>query len=173
MVSVPWRHVNSWLCNGCGLCCREFEVVLRFDEWLNLIRTYGMSVTKAGLNSFYLGKKSDETCLFLCSLYGRWLCGLQNMKPMACKIWPFKILGHPRYGSAREAIFRYNERDFFVYVDSFCPQISWGQPTPELVRKIIPEFIEIALGTRKKQAYSTSSTMSSLFPPANRDYKLI
>ncbi len=173
MVPVSWRHVNSWRCNGCGICCRDFEVSLRFDEWLNMVRAYGVGVTKAGLNSFHIAKKSDETCLFLCSVYGRWLCGLQNMKPMACKLWPFKVLGHPKYGNAKQALFQYNGRNFFVYVDPYCPQIMWGQPTAELTYKIIPEVIEIALGARKKQIHSTSAALNSLLPKTKKDYRLI
>lgn len=164
MVPLPWSYVNSWYCDGCGLCCKEFDVVLRFDEWLNIIRRYGVAVTRAGLNKFYLSKKSDGSCIFLYEYMGRKFCGLQHMKPIACKLWPFKILSRPKYGRANEAIFNYAGRRFYVYVDPFCPGIRWGKPSPELVHKVIPEFIEIALGRRVKQFYSTSRILNQMLP---------
>ncbi|MEM2111884.1 MAG: YkgJ family cysteine cluster protein [Candidatus Bathyarchaeia archaeon] len=173
MVPIPWRYVNSWRCSGCGICCREFEVVLKFDEWLNLIRTYGVSVTKAGLNKFFMRKKNDGSCLFLYMANGRWLCGLQNMKPAACKIWPFKISDTPRYGRAREALFNYKGQQLFVYIDPLCPEITWGNPSVEMIYQIMPEFIEIAIGLRQKQVYSTSTIFNNDFTQTKRRYRLI
>jgi len=170
---VPWRYVNSWLCNGCGLCCREFEVVLTFKEWLKLVKNYGISVTKAGLNSFYIAKNPEGTCLFLSGSNQVCLCGLQNMKPMACKIWPFKILDQPKYGRGNDALFNYDGRRLFVYIDPFCPGIGWGKPSQEFVYKVVPEFIQIALGLREKQVYSTSMMLNNLFAQTKRDYRII
>ncbi len=158
MVPIPWSHVNSWYCSCCGLCCREFDVVLRFDEWLNLVRRYGVEVTKASLNRLYIGKKNDGTCMFLYSSFGVSFCGLQGMKPTACKLWPFKVSNRPTYGGPREAAFNYKGREFFVYVDPFCPEIRWGKPSQQMMYHVIPEFIEIAMGSREKQIYSTSRT---------------
>jgi len=95
------------------------------------------------------------------------------MKPMACKLWPFKILNKPKYGRAKEALFNYNGREFFVYIDPLCPEIRWGKPTLETVYKVIPEFIEIALGLREKQVYSTSTILNELFPQTKRKYRLV
>ncbi len=173
MVPVPWRYVNSWNCNGCGLCCKEFEVVLKLDEWLRLIRMYGAGATKASLNKFFLGKKNDGSCLFLCFSTGRCLCGLQNMKPAACKIWPFKISDAPLYGRPTEALYEYGGRQLFVYVDPFCPEITWGKPRSEMVYQVIPEFIEIAMGIRQKQVFSTSATLNDLFVQTRKNRRLI
>ncbi|MEM0049498.1 MAG: YkgJ family cysteine cluster protein [Candidatus Bathyarchaeia archaeon] len=163
MVFVPWSYVNLWRCNGCGLCCREFEVVLTFNEWLNITKRYGVGVTRAGLNKIYIAKKSDGSCVFLYpSSSGKWLCGLQHIKPLACKLWPFKVLSKPKYGHSSEAIFEYLGQKFYVYIDPFCPGIRWGKPSAELVYKILPEFIEIAIGLREKQVYSTM-TFNSIF----------
>ena len=164
MIPVPWRYVNMWYCDGCGLCCREFDVVLRFDEWLRIIRRYGVGVTRAGLNKFYLRRKGDGSCIFLYEAFGRQLCGLQDMKPIACKLWPFKIYTRPKYGRAREAVFNYEGQRLFVYIDPSCPRIVWGEPSQTLIYKIIPEFIEIAIGVRKKQFYSTSRWLYNLSP---------
>jgi len=154
---IPWNCVNSWYCSNCGLCCKEFDVTLRFDEWLNLVRRYGVGVTRAGLNKFYIGKKNDGTCMFLYNSLGGGLCGLQRMKPTACKLWPFKISNRPRYGRSKEAAFNYKGKQLFVYIDPICPEIRWGKPSQQIMYQVIPEFIEIALGLREKQVYSTSS----------------
>ncbi|MEM1514543.1 MAG: YkgJ family cysteine cluster protein [Candidatus Bathyarchaeia archaeon] len=156
--------MKTWHCNGCGLCCKEFEVVLTFNEWLNITKIYGVGVTKAELNKLYLGKRSDGSCIFLYpGLNGKWLCGLQHIKPLACKLWPFKVLSKPKYGHPSEALFEYLDQKFYVYVDPFCIGIHWGEPTTELIYKIIPEFIEIALGFRKNQFYSTMMIKPAFF----------
>ncbi len=160
MVPVPWSYINSWYCSNCGLCCKEFDVVLRFDEWLNLVRSYGVGVTRAGLDRFYVGKNSNGTCKFLCNYLGKWFCGLQQTKPTACKLWPFKVSNSPRYGRAQEAAFNYKGRRFFLYVDPFCPEIKWGKPSSQMISLVIPEFVEIALGLREKQVYSTSGVQA-------------
>jgi Fe-S-cluster containining protein len=139
-------------------------VVLRFSEWLNLVRSYGIGVTRTNLQNFSIQKKRDGSCFFSYFFNGRWSCGLQNMKPMACKLWPFKIVGRPKYGRSNEAFFSHNKEKFFVYIDSFCPEIKWGPPTDNISKKLIPEFIEIALGKKKKQKYSTSPNWNNFFP---------
>lgn len=165
MAFVPWRYVNVWYCNGCGLCCKEFEVVLTFKEWLNITKIYGAGATKAGLNKLYINKRADGSCVFLYpSPDGKWLCGLQHTKPLACKLWPFKILTKPKYGHDSEALFEYLGQKFYVYVDPFCTGIRWGEPSPLLTYKIIPEFVEIALGLRQNQLYSTMTIKTKLFP---------
>jgi Fe-S-cluster containining protein len=146
---------------------------LKFNEWLKLIRTYGIGVTGAGLNKFYLEKKPDGSCLFLCMSEGICLCGLQNMKPLACKLWPFKIVDKPKYGKGREAILNYKGRRLFVYVDPFCPEIRWGKPTATMTSNVIPEFIEIALGLKEKQFHSTSTMLYDLYPKTKKTFRVI
>jgi len=102
-----------------------------------------------------MGKKSDGSCLFLYNSFGKWFCGLQHTKPRACKLWPFKLSNKPRYGRPREAAFDYRGRRLYIYVDPFCPEIRWGKPSERTVYHVIPEFIEITLGLREKQVYST------------------
>jgi hypothetical protein len=99
---------------------------------------------------------SDGTCIFLTKLGDTGVCGLQHMKPRACKIWPFKIFHRPSYGIPREALYRYWGRNFFVYVDPACMGFNWGKPTPEFKYRTLPEFIDVALGLREKQFHSTS-----------------
>ena len=158
MNPVPWSHVHDWICNSCGICCEEYSIVLKFDEWLRLVRNYGIKTTVAGVNNLYLNKKADGTCIFLYNTFRKWYCGLQNNKPLACKLWPFKILLSPKYGKPREALYTYRNKRFYVYLDPFCPQIKWGKPSPRIIYKIVPEFVDLALGLRKKQYYSTSTS---------------
>jgi len=157
MIPVPWKYVESWNCLACGRCCKGYDVALRFNEWVNIIRTYGAEFTEPRIDKLCLRKKYDGTCVFLYNFLDRWwLCGLQHMKPNACKLWPFKILGEPRYGRPQEASFTMREKTFFIYVDPQCMGIRWGAPTQEFTQKTLPEFVEIGLGLRERQKFSTS-----------------
>jgi len=132
-------------------------VVLNFNEWLNIIKTYGVGATEASLNRFYLGKKADGSCLFLGKIGDRYYCALQSMKPRACKLWPFKITSKPKFGRAKEAWYDYGQKRIYIYVDPFCRGIRWGTPSARLIYKVLPEFIEIALRLREKQVYTTAN----------------
>jgi len=160
MLPVPWRYVESWNCLACGLCCKGFDVVLDFPEWINIVKAYGVDYTQPGISRFYLKRKIDGTCVFLGNYYGNWLCSLQRMKPMACKLWPFKISDKPKYGRPNEA--RYNTANIklYIYVDPSCVGLRWGNPSPEFMHTILPEFVDLALGQRRKQFYSTARLFS-------------
>ncbi len=158
MLPVPWRFVHNWECIRCGKCCYEYEVVLRFDEWLKLVNAYGAWVAKPSLTKIYLGKREDGSCIFLGRVGNRYYCTLQNSKPKACKIWPFKILRKPKYGRAKEAAYSFRDKIFYIYLVPTCSGIVWGTPSNNFVRAVIPEFIDIALGIKEKQFYSTSRT---------------
>ena len=159
MMPIPWRHVQDWNCTACGVCCKGYEVVLGFPEWINVVKTYGVEFTQPGISRFYLKKKSDGTCVFLYNFYGKWFCGLQHMKPLACKLWPFKVSEKPRYGRADEAVYNVGEKKLYVYVDPSCVGLQWGTPSQELVNTTLPEFVDLALGRRRKQFYSTSKLL--------------
>lgn len=122
---------------------------------MSIVRDYGISATEPGLNKFYLKRRDDDTCVFLSNYYTKWVCGLQHMKPLACKLWPFKILDAPRFGSPGEASYSYGGKRLFIYVDPLCVGIRWGKPTHEFMHETLSEFVEIALGLRTKQSYST------------------
>ncbi|RLI42074.1 hypothetical protein DRO69_10795 [Candidatus Bathyarchaeota archaeon] len=156
MKPIPWRYVSSWNCIACGMCCKSYEVVISFPEWINIVRSYGVGVTKPSINKFHLKRRKDGSCVFLYRFFDRWLCSLQNMKPIACKLWPFKILDKPRFGGPNEAFYNYGDRRLFIYVDPLCRGIRWGNPTQEFACKTMTELVEIALGRREKQYYSTS-----------------
>ena len=120
MIPVSWRNVKSWNGIDCGAYCRDYQVVLDFNEWVKIVRTYVVEATKAAVSKLYLRKKSDGTCIFLTQLGDTFFCGLQHMKPKACKIWPFKIFFRSKFGIPREDLYRYRDRNFFVYLDPAC-----------------------------------------------------
>ncbi|PVX23779.1 MAG: hypothetical protein CW691_09645 [Candidatus Bathyarchaeum sp.] len=156
MNPVSWRNVKSWKCTECGMCCRDYHVVLNFNEWVNIVRKYGAQSTMPTVNKLLLGKKSDGTCCFLTCMGDNCICGLQYMKPLACKIWPFKVFDNPKFGNPNEALYTYRNRNFFIYVDPACTGLTLGKPSPEFKYKTLPEFIDVAVGIRRKQLHSTS-----------------
>ena len=160
MKPIPWRYLNSWNCIACGICCKAYEVILKYPEWIKIIQTYGIGATRPGITNFYLEKSANGTCIFLYKFFDMWLCGLQHMKPIACKLWPFKVYTHPRYGRPPQASYEYRDREFFVYADPGCLGLRFGNPSNHLVSNIIPEIVEIALEVREKQVYSTSGVLS-------------
>lgn len=160
MLPVPWRCIESWNCNTCGLCCKGFDVVLDFPEWIDIVKTYGAEYTTPGLSRIFLRHKTDGTCAFLNNYFSSWVCTLQHMKPMACKLWPFKIMDKPNYGRHREAEYALNSMRLYVYVDPSCRGLRWGTPSTEFVSFTLPEFVDLALGQRRKQFYSTSRPSS-------------
>lgn len=156
MMPMPWRYVENWNCSACGVCCKGFEVVLEFPEWLNIVKTYGADYTVPGLSHLHLQHKSDGSCIFLDNYYGCWACQLQHMKPMACKLWPFKISDKPRYGRPRDAEYPLSSMKLYVYVDPQCVGLRWGTPSLEFTSFTLPEFVDLALGQRRKQHYTTA-----------------
>jgi len=156
MLPIPWRYIQDWNCTVCGLCCKGLDVVLDFPEWMKIVKAYGVGFTEPGISRFYLKHKSDGTCVFLYNFHGTFLCALQQMKPIACKLWPFKVSDKPKYGRPNEAVFDYGEKKLYVYVDPSCFGLQWGNPTQEFMNGTLMEFVDLALGFRQKQFYSTS-----------------
>jgi Fe-S-cluster containining protein len=157
MQFVPWQTVADWNCKACGYCCKLYSVVLGFPEWIRLTKTFGSETTVAGLDRFYIKRASDGTCAFLCDNSQNYFCGLQGMKPEACKIWPFKILTEPKYGEEKQAAFNYMGNNLYVYADTMCSGLRFGTPTWEFRYTTIKEFAELALGLRQVQYKTTRS----------------
>ena len=155
MKPLPWSNVKSWMCLRCGECCRLI-VQLTVREWLDLTRCYGYSIVYQGIEGFFLRRTIDEKCPFLSQNSSGLMCGLQHTKPLTCKIWPFRILTEPKYGYTDEAHFDYRNTRYYIYAIPYCPGIIWGHPTEGLVKRILPEFIDIRLGFREQQCFSTS-----------------
>jgi Fe-S-cluster containining protein len=160
MQFVPWQNVADWHCKACGYCCKLYSVVLGFPEWLRLNQTFGSQTTVTDFNRFYIKRHSDGTCAFLCSNSLKYTCGLQGMKPQACKIWPFKVLAEPKYGEEKQAAFDFLGNKLYVYVDNICNGVRLGVPTWEFSHTTLREFMELALGLREVQYRSTGKTGS-------------
>ena len=156
MKPAPWCYIESWSCIGCGICCILYTVQLTLKEWLDIARTYGQGFIRQSLDGFYINKAINGPCPFLYRSYRRSFCVLQNKKPLACKLWPFKVCSVPRYGNSSQASFDFRGKRFYIYVDPHCNGLTYGSSKEIQMRKIIPEFIELSLGLTCKQAYSTS-----------------
>ena len=134
---VPWKIVKDWHCVACGKCCDEYVVPLKPYEYLKL-KWSGFVEERFG--RFYI-KKVNGKCPFQ---YNR-LCILQGeLKPVACKLYPFVI----RKKGDERAEFEYNGETFYVYVDTFCENVVLGRPSESLKRMIV-EAIQIHLGVKK------------------------
>jgi len=70
-------------------------------------------------------------------------------------------LHRPKYGRAREAEYNYAGIILFIYVDPSCTGLTWGNPTANFLKTTLTEFVELALGLREKQVYSTSKMLYS------------
>jgi Fe-S-cluster containining protein len=161
MQFVPWKNVADWHCKGCGYCCKLYKVLLGFPEYLQLTKTFGAETTIADLNHFYIKRWSDGSCAFLCSSNRNYYCGLQNIKPNACKIWPFKVLAYPKYGEPKQAAYQYMGHTLYVYADNMCSGLRLGNPTWEFQHVTVREFAELALGIRDVQHTSTRALSST------------
>lgn len=157
MQFIPWQYIFDWKCNTCGQCCKAYSVVLNFPEWLNIVKNYGVDKTASDLSKLFIKRRSDGSCIFLQDLSNVHLCRLQYMKPQACKLWPFKILGKPDFGHANEALYHYGGNKLFIYVDSSCSGVRYGRPSWEFVNQTLREFIEIALELRRQQFKTTAN----------------
>jgi Fe-S-cluster containining protein len=157
MTFVPWQDIADWHCKACGYCCKLYSVVLEFPEWLYITKFFGIETTVLGLDKFYIKRSSDGSCGFLFNKTNTYFCGLQSMKPDACKIWPFKVLSEPKYGEPTQSVFDYMGNKFYIYADTMCSGLRYGTPTWDFRSITMGEFIEISLGFRKVQNKSTRS----------------
>jgi len=157
MLFVPWRYIADWKCIACGECCKAYSVVLNFQEWLKIVGNYGIEKTVSDVNKLFIKRSNDGSCAFLCNLFDMHLCGLQHMKPKACKLWPFKVLSKPEFGDINEAVYNYGGNELFVYADSMCKGLRYGNPTWDFTGQTLREFVEIASGTRTDQYKSTGN----------------
>ena len=99
-------------------------------------------------------------------LSNTYMCGLQNMKPKACKLWPFKILTKPKFGNVNQAAYNYGGSTFFVYADAVCSGLRYGSPSWEFANNTLTEFVEIAMGLRNDQ-HKTTANIGFLQPYAD------
>jgi Fe-S-cluster containining protein len=155
MQFVPWQNIADWRCKACGYCCKLYSVVINPKEWANIAQTFGVQTTVAGQDRLFIKRASDGSCAFLCHDTNNYYCGLQNMKPQACKLWPFKVLGEPKYGEPNRAAYDYGGVRLYVYGDTMCSGLRLGEPTWEFRNTKVKEFTELALGLRDVQYRTT------------------
>ncbi|MGD8565441.1 MAG: YkgJ family cysteine cluster protein [Candidatus Bathyarchaeota archaeon] len=155
MQFIPWQFISDWRCQACGRCCKAYNVVVSFPEWLNIVKNFGIERTFSTLNRLFLKKEVDGSCTFLYRFLNTNFCSIQHSKPKACKLWPFKILKDPRYGYANQAFYQYGRDRLYVYADSNCYGLAYGVPGENFKKGTLKEFIEIALGNRRNQHETT------------------
>ncbi len=129
-MKVAWRRVASWHCSACGVCCRHYRVRLSAYEYLKLKWT-GFVEEKNG--RFYI-RKVNGRCPFQIDS----LCSLQKtVKPLACKLYPFSV-----YTKGNdEAAFEYDGEEYYVYVDTFCPNVRVSKGRSERITEMVREAV--------------------------------
>jgi len=155
MQFVPWQNIADWHCIACGDCCKLYSVVISFNEWVSIAKMFGVETTVASPDRLYIKRVSDGSCAFLCRNANIYCCGLQNTKPQACKLWPFKVLSEPKYGEANRAAYDYGGMRLYVYGDNLCSGLREGEPTWDFRNTKVKEFAELALGLRNAQSRTT------------------
>jgi hypothetical protein len=157
MKFVPWRYISDWKCDLCGNCCMLYSVVIDFPEWFEIVKRFGIEKTTAGVDRLYIKRGNDGSCPFVYRFGNGCLCGLQNMKPGACKQWPFRVLFEPRFGDANHALYEYGDLRLFVYADSMCSGLRYGSPRWDFATSTLREFVALTLGKRQVQWKTTHS----------------
>ena len=152
MNSVPWRLVKSWTCLACGSCCRRYAVNLTWKEHRKIGKFWPDKV-RIKKKKPYLGRRIDGTCEFLSGK----LCRLQmlNIKPFACKIWPFRVLLKPdKMDKNFDGLYQTHNKEYFIYLSPTCLGINKGNPID--LNKTVEEVIRLRNGIEREQYYSTS-----------------
>lgn len=166
MLPLPLTRLRSWSCSACAHCCRDYTPILTTVEGIKLSSKFG-GVVEPCIRGYIIKKGIDRRCIQYNSGQ-RWLCGIQDIKPGACRLWPFTICKEPTYGRPEEALFNCAYGDLYVYIDTKCSGITYGVPSLESISKVVPEFVEIGSGGSNRQFYSThrsTSTAMSLITP--------
>jgi hypothetical protein len=82
------------------------------------------------------------------------------MKPMACKIFPFRLHKEPIYKRGDNSQITFNGESYHLYLDPACKGVILGNPNERFTKMIVPEILKIGLGVAQKQKYSTSKYIS-------------
>lgn len=161
---IPWSEVHSWACKACGKCCLGYRVPLKADEYIRIAKTYGYDVIEFGVGKVYLKHGHGNQCVFLRPSQGRWVCSLQSVKPLACKLFPFRIHSKPAYKRGDMSAYHHLGRTFHVYLDLDCLGIVVGKPSERFRKHVMPEVIQLGMGQMYKQKYTTSKYISWIPP---------
>jgi Fe-S-cluster containining protein len=161
---LPWSLLHDWKCYACGDCCRRYLVELKSWEWAKIVRSYGyFSTLISSGGKIYLKRRPDNSCIFLYNAGRNSLCGLQEMKPQACKLWPFQVYENPVFGHVELSRYECSKGVFYIYVVPDCIGLSWGIPSKHLREILLPEIVDIKLGLRVRQKHSTSKLSLSRY----------
>jgi hypothetical protein len=57
-----------------------------------------------------------------------------------------------------------NGQTFYIYLDPDCEGIVFGKPSERFLKQILPEVVQIGLGQRWKQKFTTSKYLSWTAP---------
>jgi len=135
-----------------------FSVPLNMYEYAKLCQAWGFEVVEISQGRGWLRKRADRRCVFAIPRNGLWICGLQQEKPHACKMWPLRVSDYPTYG--RKAIAKYETEGWagYVYVDPRCPHLIFGKSTQHFKNEVVAEFVRISLHTIMRQRFSTASS---------------
>ncbi|MCJ7634646.1 YkgJ family cysteine cluster protein [Candidatus Bathyarchaeota archaeon] len=158
---IPWGRVHNWSCIRCSECC-QLKVQITTAEWLGLTRTFGYNIISQETDGFFLNKALDGWCPFLFKSNPP-SCGLQKTKPLACELWPFRISEYPRYGMEEEANFHHRGRVFYIYAIPYCRGFRYGTPTEHFTKNVLPEFVDVRLGLKRSQVFSTGNYHSQRY----------
>jgi Fe-S-cluster containining protein len=157
---IPWTEVKSWACVACGNCCHGYRVPLKADEYARVANIFGHGVLEFGLGKVFLKNGQGDRCVFQRPSQRRWVCSLQGIKPLACKLFPFRIQSKPVYKRGDTSGYRYNNKTFYVYLDPDCGGINVGRPSSRFYRQVLPEILRIGMGVAYKQKFTTSKYIS-------------
>jgi len=157
---IPWSEVSSWACKACGKCCLGYRVPLKPDEYARVAKMYGFNVVDYGLGKIYLKHGQGNRCIFQRPSQGRWICSLQGIKPMACRLFPFRLHSKPVYSRGDRSEYHFGGRKYHIYLDPDCSGVNPGKPSARFVNSIIPEILRSGMGARFKQKYTTSKYIS-------------
>jgi len=128
-------------------------------EYVTFTKLFGLGVAELDRFGDPCLKRSEGACVFQ-SPEG--LCGLQalGLKPLACKVWPFKVVRAKSLDEASpDDAFVYRGEVYRAYVNSSCLGIGHG--TREGLVEAIKEVIEIKRDPQTPQRYTTAQLKPS------------
>ncbi|MHA1336563.1 MAG: YkgJ family cysteine cluster protein [Promethearchaeota archaeon] len=133
---------------ACGQCCRLFNVPLKGIEIARLSKIFGTDIFdyKKKPGTAYLKRLPNGKCIFQYNNFGYNLCAIQELKPLACKIFPFFIFK----SFNKEAQYIYKGVSYNVYLNRACCAIKFGKPSAKFVYKTIPEAIKLTINPYHK-----------------------
>ena len=157
MAHIPWREIKSWRCVRCGNCCTQgLKVNLRTYEYSKLLNFWPESIQIGWPGDPFL-KKINRRCVFY-NKYG--LCSLQqfNLKPFACKVWPFVVYLEPKSNDSDGARFYFENNQYFVYLNPCASSLCHGldRGNPKELPYIINEILNVYKNPLRNQHYTSS-----------------